>query len=84
MLYLYTITQSKKIWGKINVFTISTAFQDCCSCDKNQFLCENKKCIPVEWKCNGENDCGDSSDELYSICNGKKSSHMNWLKQNLT
>ena len=42
----------------------------CCSCENNQFLCSNKKCIPESWKCNGKNDCGDSSDELNSLCKG--------------
>ncbi len=32
-------------------------------CLKNQHLCNNKKCIPIEWKDNGNNDCGDNSDE---------------------
>ena len=46
--------------------------ESCCSCEKNQFLCNNKKCIPESWKCNGNNDCGDSSDELDSLCRGLK------------
>ena len=41
------------------------------TCDKNQFLCENQRCIPEQWKCNGKNDCGDSSDELSSVCDGR-------------
>ena len=47
-----------------------TGIQGCCMCVKNQFLCDNKKCIPEQWKCNGNNDCGDSSDELTRVCEG--------------
>ena len=45
-------------------------YQGCCFCEDRQFLCANKKCIPENWKCNGENDCGDSSDELKDVCKG--------------
>ena len=33
-------------------------------CRSSEFLCENTyKCIPFWWKCDGQNDCGDNSDE---------------------
>uniref|UniRef100_A0A663N6E5 Prolow-density lipoprotein receptor-related protein 1 n=1 Tax=Athene cunicularia TaxID=194338 RepID=A0A663N6E5_ATHCN len=34
-----------------------------CSQDKNEFLCENKKCISTNLRCNFFDDCGDGSDE---------------------
>lgn len=34
------------------------------TCSSNQFACNNGVCIPEFWKCDGDNDCGDSSDEL--------------------
>uniref|UniRef100_A0A6B2EKV3 Sortilin-related receptor n=1 Tax=Phlebotomus kandelakii TaxID=1109342 RepID=A0A6B2EKV3_9DIPT len=33
-------------------------------CHDWMFKCNNAKCIPYWWKCDGVNDCGDSSDEL--------------------
>ena len=33
------------------------------TCEANQHQCTNGRCIPMTWKCDGENDCGDGSDE---------------------
>lgn len=32
-------------------------------CRISEYLCANKKCIPINRFCDGSNDCGDSSDE---------------------
>ncbi|XP_030748487.1 very low-density lipoprotein receptor-like isoform X1 [Sitophilus oryzae] len=32
-------------------------------CPQRQFSCANKKCIPINFHCDGEDDCGDNSDE---------------------
>merc|ERR1711970_222098 len=32
-------------------------------CNYNQFACDNGYCINQSWKCDGDNDCGDMSDE---------------------
>ncbi|XP_071503071.1 uncharacterized protein [Diadema antillarum] len=33
------------------------------SCSDSQFACDNGYCIPAPWICDGDNDCGDLSDE---------------------
>ena len=33
------------------------------SCTGYQWQCYNDKCIPSSYRCDGDNDCGDNSDE---------------------
>lgn len=33
-------------------------------CAADQFKCKNDLCIPKLWACDGDNDCGDFSDEV--------------------
>lgn len=35
------------------------------SCSTEHFGCGNSLCIPKGWKCDGEDDCGDNSDEAH-------------------
>nr|XP_008542521.1 PREDICTED: low-density lipoprotein receptor-related protein 2 isoform X3 [Equus przewalskii] len=37
-------------------------------CDSSKFTCLNGHCISEQWKCDNDNDCGDGSDELESVC----------------
>ena len=33
-------------------------------CEPNEFKCGNGKCVMKIWRCDGDDDCGDSSDEV--------------------
>ena len=43
------------------------------SCPKNQFTCSNNRCIAANRTCDGNDDCGDDSDEVLN-CGGKDQS----------
>uniref|UniRef100_A0A3Q2YAJ4 EGF-like domain-containing protein n=1 Tax=Hippocampus comes TaxID=109280 RepID=A0A3Q2YAJ4_HIPCM len=40
-------------------------------CEPHQWQCTNKQCIPESWQCDGEDDCGDRSDEDPSHCSAR-------------
>ncbi len=33
-------------------------------CSESEFGCTNGRCIAGRWKCDGDNDCSDGSDEV--------------------
>ncbi|XP_045414697.1 low-density lipoprotein receptor-related protein 2 [Lemur catta] len=37
-------------------------------CSESYFTCANGHCIVEEWKCDGDDDCGDGSDEVERVC----------------
>ncbi|XP_039602497.1 low-density lipoprotein receptor-related protein 1-like isoform X2 [Polypterus senegalus] len=37
-------------------------------CQPGEFACKNNRCIQERWKCDGDNDCLDSSDEAPELC----------------
>ncbi|XP_011882721.1 PREDICTED: sortilin-related receptor-like [Vollenhovia emeryi] len=47
----------------IKPYANSTCPRVASTCSANQFACLNNVCIPEFWKCDGDNDCGDNSDE---------------------
>lgn len=40
-------------------------------CEAYKWQCANKRCIPESWQCDGEDDCGDQSDEDPAHCSAR-------------
>ena len=49
--------------GKSEPNANGTCAQSGGSCNPEQFTCSNGLCVPMLWKCDGDDDCGDNSDE---------------------
>ncbi|XP_069673193.1 uncharacterized protein [Periplaneta americana] len=52
----------------IGITNVTADSSDVCSL--RQFRCNNGRCIPLTWMCEGEDDCGDGSDESSPECHG--------------
>ena len=46
-----------------NFYKVQFPYHSDYACGEDEFSCTNHKCIPMSFKCNGQNDCGDNSDE---------------------
>ncbi len=49
-------------------FSFSPFFSAERHCPLDEFQCNNTLCKPLAWKCDGEDDCGDNSDENPEEC----------------
>ena len=50
--------------GKSEPNANGTCAQSGGTCTGDQFTCSNGLCVPKLWKCDGDDDCGDNSDEV--------------------
>lgn len=60
----------------------ATRFPNGTYCPPFLFECKNHVCVQTHWKCDGDNDCGDNSDEELHLCCKKSSTHKSCPAQN--
>ena len=55
---------SRKDLTNLFNFTFSICILHSVGCSGSAFLCSNMKCVMAGNRCDGDNDCGDMSDEM--------------------
>ena len=54
---------------RLSLLCALAAFTSCVSaCGEGKFQCTSGQCIPGNWKCDGERDCLDGTDEWTFAC----------------
>ena len=61
-----TTTSTTSIYTTTTPHTIMSSTTN--ECLVNQFKCADNHCIPFEWACDGNDDCGNNSDEEWAYC----------------
>lgn len=48
---------------------------NCSTCVEMEYMCDNRKCIPLQWVCDKIDDCGDNSDEKENCASQNETLH---------
>ena len=71
-LYVDIGDASSSLWGSTSSLMSGwwslSCFPSDNPCKSGEFRCPSGKCIPDKWRCDGENDCEDGSDEDQQKC----------------
>uniref|UniRef100_A0A3Q2C7L2 EGF-like domain-containing protein n=1 Tax=Cyprinodon variegatus TaxID=28743 RepID=A0A3Q2C7L2_CYPVA len=54
----------------LSCFSVNPSYAPPPQCQPGEFACKNNRCIQERWKCDGDNDCLDNSDETPDLCLG--------------
>ena len=67
-LHIFNRYDISDFYVKLAIFDVSENLMS--NCPPSHFRCVNKRCIRSTMMCNGEDDCGDNTDETLG-CNGR-------------